>query len=60
MSLDEYLRETAQNDYDCGHPMDPDDFEEFRKICENDGYSVTRADFDTYFELFDEIRSEDN
>jgi hypothetical protein len=60
MPLEEYLKEAAQEAYDCGHPMDPDDFEEFRKICEEDGYTVTRTDFNTYFKLFDEIRNENN
>lgn len=53
-----YLREMAKVDYEVGHTQDPDDFSLFRRICLEDGYRVTKADFNRYFEILDEIRSE--
>lgn len=55
--LDQYLKELAKLDYESGHPFDPYDFEYFKNGCKEDGYDVTEADFDKYFEYFDEIRS---
>lgn len=53
-----YLREMAKVDYEVGHTQDPDDFSLFRRICLEDGYRVTKADFNRYFEILDEIRAE--
>ncbi len=27
----DYIREMAEDDFECGHPFDPDDFDEFKK-----------------------------
>lgn len=54
--LDQYLKELAKNDFESGHPFDPYDFEYFKHGCKDDGYDVTEADFDKYFEYFDEFR----
>ena len=54
--LDQYLRDLARLDYESGHPFDPYDFEYFKNGCKEDGYDVNEADFDKYFEYFDEIR----
>ena len=54
--LDQYLKDMAKNDYEVGHTFDPYDFEYFKHGCKDDGYDVTEADFDKYFEYFDEIR----
>ena len=55
---DRYLRDTAEIAWESGHGYDPDDFSYFKKVCKEDGYNVTEADFDKYFEYLDEIRSE--
>ena len=60
MTKDEYLRDAAKISWESGHSYDPDDFSYFKKVCKEDGYDVTEADFDKYFEYFDEIRSEAN
>ena len=53
---DEAIKEMARIDYEGGHPMDPDDFDEFKRGCKEDGLDVTEEDFAKYFEYFDEIR----
>lgn len=53
-----YLRNWAKAGWDTGHSMDPDDFDEFKHICKDDGFDVTRSDFDYYWECFENCRSE--
>ena len=47
----------ANLDFDVGHTFDPDDFDYFKRVCEEDGWNVTEDDFNFYFECLDEIRS---
>lgn len=55
---EEYLKQLAQDSYDTGHPYDRDDFNEFKKICAEDGYEMTEVDFNKYFEYFDDCKEE--
>ena len=57
--LDQYIKNMAKESYESGHPFDPYDFEYFKHGCKDDGYDVTEADFEYYFECFDEIRSQE-
>ena len=55
----DYIREMAEDDFECGHPFDPDDFNEFKKIVKGDtGLEVSHEDFNKYFEFFDEVREQ--
>lgn len=53
-----YLKEFARDGWETGHPMGSDDFREFQKICKDDGYEVTKEDWNYYWECFHNIRSE--
>ena len=54
-----YIREMAEEDFECGHPFDPDDFNNFKKgIKEDTGLEVSHTDFVLYFNFIDEIREE--
>lgn len=57
MSKDEYLRDAAKISWESGHSYDPDDFSYFKKVCKEDGYTVTEEDFQKYWEYFDECRA---
>ena len=52
-----YLKDFAREGWETGHPEDPDDFDEFKHICKDDGFEVTRSDFDYYWECFYDCRS---
>lgn len=55
----DYIREMAEDDFECGHPFDPDDFDEFKKGVEEDiDIKVTHEDFELYFAFFDEVREQ--
>ena len=56
MSKDEYLRDAAKVSWESGHPYDPDDFSYFKKVCKEDGYTVTEEDFQKYWDYFEECR----
>ena len=67
----DYVKNWAYDSYDCGHPMDSNDFDEFKKILLEDlednletTYTLSEKDleylFDYYYEMFDEARAEDN
>ena len=46
-------------DFETGKVFDRDDYEEFRKVLEEDGYNVSPADFDYYFDCIDGYRADD-
>ena len=59
----EYIEEWAKGDYEVGHPMDPDDFDEFKHIAIGDNPELSgkhddyfRKLFDYYYEAFDDAR----
>lgn len=51
-----YIKKVAENDFEVGKTFDIDDFHQFKKLCKEDGYTVTKEDFDFYFNCLDEIR----
>lgn len=51
-----YIKKVAEDDFEAGKTFDIDDFSQFKKLCKEDGYIVTREDFDFYFNCLDEIR----
>ena len=55
----EYLMRFAEDDYEAGYPFDPDDFNEFKRICkEGSGLEMNESDFEAYFEYYNEIKEE--
>ena len=60
VSKEDYIKSWAHNDFEVGQTMDPDDFNEFRHIAEDDGYLVDEDDFSYYFSCVDEAREEFN
>ena len=54
------IREMAKNDYESGHPLDPDDYDEFALMLKEEGMTASRELFDEYFEVFDNIREENS
>lgn len=53
-----YLKDFAREGWETGHPMDSDDFDEFKHICKDDGFDVDKADWNYYWECFYNCRSE--
>ena len=56
----DFLKQMAQDDWDCGHTFDPDDFHEFKKICKECGFDVDNNDFNLYFEYIEDCRHKAN
>lgn len=54
----EYVRDMAAEDYEVGHPQDPDDYEEFASILQSDGIEPSEELFSYYFECFDEMKEQ--
>lgn len=53
-----FIKEMAQEDWNCGHPFDLDDYGLFVKTVEECGFKPTEELFTIYFEFLDEIRAE--
>ena len=51
-----YIREWAQNDFEAGHPLSPDDYAEFALMLEEEGYTASEELFDEYFNAFDNAK----
>lgn len=52
-----YIRQIANDGFDCGHTYDPDDFDAFKKDLNCDGYYyIHRSDFGYYFSCLDDAR----
>lgn len=52
------IRQTAEDDYESGHPMDSDDFNEFQKGLDESDLNINRLLFDYYYECFEEAKEE--
>lgn len=48
----------AKDDWECGHPFSPDDYEEFASYCKAEGFDCTPELFDYYFECYDYLRED--
>lgn len=57
--LDVYLKQMAKDDYENGQALDIDDFDFFRRGMKEDGFDVTEADFDKYFEYFEDCEKDE-
>lgn len=58
--LDTYLKQMAEDDYESGQVLDIDDFDSFRRGMKEDGFDVTEADFNKYFEYFEECNDDED
>ena len=54
------IRKMAKGDYESGHPLGTDDYDEFALMLKEEGITANRELFDEYFEVFDNIREEDS
>lgn len=56
----EYTKDMAKDDWECGHPFDHNDVDEFRHLLRDEGFYVSIENakdlFDYYFEQYDLCR----
>ena len=53
------IQSMAEDGWETGHPLDPDDFEEFVEMCKEDGFTPTSRDWSYYWECFDDCREQE-
>ena len=46
-----YLKEWAEMSYETGHGL-PEDFKDFKKTCEESGYSATEKDYQRFWNFY--------
>ena len=54
-----FIREWAYCDWECGKPMNTNDYDLFAAYCREDGIEPSRDLFEFYYECYDEARTED-
>lgn len=57
-NVKDYIQQMAEEDYNSGHPFDYDDFDEFKSICKDDGYDVTKKEWNLYWKVLENLPEE--
>ena len=52
-----YIKNLAEEAWDCGHPFGSDDFRYFQRCCADDGYDMTQEDWNYYWECFNDCKA---
>lgn len=50
-----FIDEMADDDWNAGQEMDPDDYNEFARMLEESGYESSMALFNYYFEVIQQL-----
>ena len=58
--IDEFLQEFAYETCDLDEEFDETEFSEFKKVCKENGYNVTKKDFKIYLDYVRDIRGDED
>ncbi len=53
-----YIKNLAEEDWDCGHPFGSDDFRYFQRLCKDDNIEVDESDWNYYWECFNNCKED--